>query len=110
VLAITMGSLLVWYLDAPTWLPGQDGGKWVPITSAGVGRPEAVKDVVVGEYGNRLIVLDLLRAIETDTQPKDGVRDGRWAIEMILAVYESHRLNGPVSLPLKNRRHPLTLL
>jgi hypothetical protein len=29
---------------------------------------------------------------------------------MILAVYESHRLKGPVALPLKNRVHPLTLL
>lgn len=33
--------------------------------------------------------------------------DGRAALEMILAVYESHRLNAPVELPLKNRRHPL---
>jgi hypothetical protein len=26
---------------------------------------------------------------------------------MILAVYESHRVRGPVDLPLKNRGHPL---
>ena len=32
------------------------------------------------------------------------------AIEMILATYESHRLGGPVEMPLKNRKHPLTLL
>jgi len=36
--------------------------------------------------------------------------DGRAALEMILAVYESHRRNAPVGLPLKERRHPLTLL
>jgi hypothetical protein len=29
---------------------------------------------------------------------------------MILAVYESHRLKGPVPLPLKNRQHPLSML
>jgi hypothetical protein len=29
---------------------------------------------------------------------------------MILAVYESHRLKGPAELPLKNRKHPLTML
>jgi hypothetical protein len=29
---------------------------------------------------------------------------------MIMAVYESHRLNAPAPLPLKNREHPLTLL
>jgi hypothetical protein len=36
--------------------------------------------------------------------------DGRAALEMILAVYESHRQRGPVELPLKNRRHPLSML
>jgi hypothetical protein len=36
--------------------------------------------------------------------------DGRAALEMILAVYEAHRLNAPVSLPLKNREHPLTAM
>jgi hypothetical protein len=29
---------------------------------------------------------------------------------MILAVYESHRKNAPVALPLENRKHPLTML
>lgn len=29
---------------------------------------------------------------------------------MILAVCESHRLNASVELPLKNRRHPLSML
>ena len=36
--------------------------------------------------------------------------DRRAALEMILAVYESHRLRAPVDFPLKNRRHPLTML
>ena len=30
--------------------------------------------------------------------------------DMVLAVYESHRLNAPVALPLGNRRHPLSML
>jgi hypothetical protein len=29
---------------------------------------------------------------------------------MILAVYESYRQKQPVALPLKERRHPLSLL
>jgi hypothetical protein len=29
---------------------------------------------------------------------------------MILAIYESHRQNAPVPLPLANRKHPLRLL
>jgi hypothetical protein len=36
--------------------------------------------------------------------------DGRAALEMIMAVYESHRLKGPVTFPLKKREHPLSLL
>ncbi|MHC4146505.1 MAG: hypothetical protein ACYSUD_17205 [Planctomycetota bacterium] len=60
--------------------------------------------------GNRLIALDLIRAIETNTQPKGSAYDGRAALEMILVVYESHRLGAPARLPLKNRRHPLSML
>jgi hypothetical protein len=35
--------------------------------------------------------------------------DGRAALEMILATYESQRLRRAVELPLPNRRHPLTM-
>ena len=36
--------------------------------------------------------------------------EGRTTIEMIAAVFESHRQNARVELPLKNRKNPLTLL
>jgi hypothetical protein len=36
-----------------------------------------------------------------------SIYDGRAAFEMILAVYESHKVERPVEMPLKNRRHPL---
>jgi hypothetical protein len=52
----------------------------------------------------------LLAAIGQDRQPLGSVYDGRAALEMVLAAYESHRAGGPVDLPLKNRLHPLTLL
>lgn len=39
--------------------------------------------------------------------PGSGV-EGRWAFEMIMAIYQSHREGGRrVELPLKDRRHPL---
>ena len=57
--------------------------------------------------GNRLIVADLMDAIEKDRPPLGSIYDGRAALEMILAVYESHKLERPVELPMKNRRHPL---
>ena len=51
-----------------------------------------------------------MEAIEKDRQPLGSIYDGRAALEMILAVYESHRLKRPVEIPLKNRQHPLTML
>ncbi|MBI4664164.1 MAG: Gfo/Idh/MocA family oxidoreductase [Verrucomicrobia bacterium] len=52
-------------------------------------------------------IKNLIHAIEHDTQPLCSARDGRWAIEMVAAVYESHKQRRPVELPLKNRQNPL---
>ena len=60
--------------------------------------------------GNLAAVKDLLSAIEDDRQPISSVYDARAATEMIASVFESHRVGGPVSFPLKNRRNPLTML
>lgn len=96
-------------LEDPTWAPGRSRKAWVEITSAGPGKPEPLKDGGL-HMGNVLIVKDLIECVEQDRQPRGSIYDGRGALEMILATYESHRLNGPVELPLKNRRHPLTML
>jgi predicted dehydrogenase len=110
ILTMTMGALPeVWFVEDPSWQPGQSKAQWKRISSGGVGKPEGLSESN-HSFGNRLIALDLIRAIETDTQPKGSAYDGRAALEMILGVYESHRLKGPVGLPLKNRRHPLSLL
>jgi len=108
ILTMTTGAAPeIWFVEDPSWQPGRSKARWKQITSAGVDRPETLSDPR-HLFGNRLIALDLIRAIETNTQPKGSIYDGRAALEMILAVYESHRLNAPVDLPLKNRRHPLT--
>ena len=99
-----------WFIDDATWQPGRSKARWQQITSAGLGRPEPIKDVESISRGNRLIALDLIRSIETDTQPKGNMYDGRGALEMIMAVYESQRTKGPVPLPLKSRDHPLSLM
>jgi len=99
-----------WFIDDPTWQPGRSKAQWQQISSAGLGKPEPIKDVEDIPRGNRLIALDLIRAIETDTQPQGNMYDGRAALEMIMAVYESHRLKAPATLPLKNRDHPLSLI
>ncbi len=110
MIQLTTGPLAATYLlEDPSWFPGRSKVAWQEITSAGIGKPEPLKDGGV-VMGNVWIVQDLMEAIEKDRQPLGSAYDGRAALEMILAVYESHRAGGPVELPLKNRQHPLTLL
>ena len=103
---VTGGLGSTWFLDDPSWMPGKSKAAWQEITSAGVGKPEPLKDGGLG-MGNKFIALDLIDAIENDRPPLGNIYDGRAALEMILAVYESHKLERPVDLPLKNRKHPL---
>jgi predicted dehydrogenase len=110
IVQMNTGSLPpVWFLDDPSWTPAKSKANWQEMSSAGVGKPEPLKAAGLGP-GNEWIVKDLIEAIEKDRQPQGSMYDGRAALEMILAVYESHRLKGPVELPLKNRQHPLTML
>jgi len=110
ILTMTTGAVPeVWFVEDPSWQPGRSKAQWKRISSAGIDRPESLNGPGL-DYGNHLIALDLIKAIETDTQPKGSIYDGRAALEMILATYESHRLNAPVELPLKNREHPLSML
>jgi predicted dehydrogenase len=110
VIQLTTGSLpAVYLLEDSSWFPGQSKAVWQPITSAGLGKPEPLSDGGLGQ-GNLWIVKDLIEAIEQDRQPLGSIYDGRAALEMILAVYESHRLKRAVDFPLVNRQHPLPLL
>ncbi len=110
VIQLPMGALpAAYFLPDPGWFPGRSRTAWQEITSAGLGKAEPLKDASL-RAGNGWIARDLIEAIERDRQPKGSVYDGRAALEMILAVYESHRLRAPADLPLKNRRHPLTMI
>ncbi|MCH8829642.1 MAG: gfo/Idh/MocA family oxidoreductase, partial [Planctomycetes bacterium] len=97
------------YLGDPGWSPGRSGAKWQNVSTAGIGKPELLAGK---KYTARhtLGILDLIEAIEKNRPPLDSAETARETTEMILAVFESHRLGRPVDLPLKNRRHPLTLL
>jgi predicted dehydrogenase len=98
-------------LADPAWSPGRSNAKWQNVTTAGVDKVELLKpEGGPLNPGNVAAVNDLLDAIEQNREPKCGVIDARASIEMILAVFESHRAGGPVKLPLENRKHPLELL
>ena len=110
VIAMGTGYLPpVYFLPDSHWLPGRTGKKWLPVTSAGVDKPEPLGDTQL-HGGNVLAVKDLLGAIEEDRLPISNMYEARTATEMIVAVFESHRQGGPVTFPLENRQNPLTML
>jgi predicted dehydrogenase len=92
-----------------SWSPGRSGAKWEPVSSAGIGKPELRTD---GNYegGHVAAITDLIEAIEKDRDTKCSARDAAAIVEMIAAVFESHRVSRPVELPLKSRANPLSLL
>lgn len=98
-----------WLLRDPAWSPGRSGRAWERVSSAGIGKPETLADRN-RLNGNVSCVRDLLAAIRDDRQPECDVYQGRWTIEMIHAVFESHRVGGRVALPLESREHPLARL
>jgi predicted dehydrogenase len=54
------------------------------------------------------MVEELVEAIEVGREHRSSGREGRWAMEMIMGVYASHRRGGArVPLPLDDRGHPL---
>lgn len=110
VIELVEGTLpSVKFLGDPAWSPGRSGAEWQNVSSAGIGQPEPLTG---DRYTARhtLAIEDLLEAIEQDRQPKCGVYAARGIVEMIAAVFESHRVGGPVILPLQNRQNPLTML
>jgi predicted dehydrogenase len=108
VIHLQTGSLPpVLFCEDPSWLPGRGNATWQEVTSNGLGKPETLKEIGGLTLGNVWIVKDLMDAIEKDRPPRGSGYDGRAALEMVLAVYESHRQDRAVDLPLKNRKHPL---
>lgn len=96
-------------LKDPTW--GASGSvRPQEITSAGIGKPETIASDSLAE-GNKAIVADLVRALESDEPPRATVADGRASIEMILACYASQIAGQPLPIPLADRAaHPLSRL
>jgi predicted dehydrogenase len=92
-----------------SWSPGRSGRAWETITSAGIGKPEPRTDGTY-EGGHVAAITDLIDAVEKDRPTRCGVRDAAAIVEMIAAVFESHRVGRPVDLPLRTRANPLTLL
>ena len=91
--------------------PNLKASPWLPITTAGIGKSEPIANLGKKLSSHETAGLDLIAAIQENRAPLCDAVQGRQTIEMICAVFESHRLNGQrVPLPLKTRVNPLTLL
>lgn len=91
--------------------PAKDARQWTPISTAGVGQPEPIANLGKQLMGHVIPGRDLIAAMRENREPLCSARDGALTVEMICAVFESHRQSGQrVALPLKERDHPLTKL
>lgn len=84
---------------------------WVPLTTAGPNEPEPRTDLrdYVGHHVGP--ARDLIASLDGDRQPLCSGREGATTVEMVCAVFESHRQGGAaVTLPLKERDNPLAKL
>lgn len=91
--------------------PVAEPRSWIPITTGGVGKPEPIPDLGRLLSSHELAGRDLIDSIEQNRPPLCDAVQGRQTIEMISAVFESHRHGGQrVSFPLKTRGNPLSLI
>jgi predicted dehydrogenase len=106
-------SPLAYLIDGNPFRPRVEtgGAPWVPISSAGPGRPEPREDLEKEVFEHRIPARDLLRAVREGNDPVCDGREAAMTVEMVSAVFESHRQEGrAVSLPLAERGAPLASL
>jgi predicted dehydrogenase len=86
-------------------------GPWqqIPLDECAGLTPPVTRSGVDGERlaCQRRLLRDFLGAIAEDREPLAGGHDALVALELSMAVWESHRRGQPVSLPLAARGHPL---
>ena len=89
------------------WVPGSDD-QWRPIVIEEWEREQRRRGVSSTTLSNKIIVNELIQAVEEDRDVvvSSSGKDGRAAIEMIMAVHESHRLGERVYFPMENRENP----
>lgn len=98
-------------LPGSPFQPTLESRAWVPISSAGVGKPEPIENLGKLMSAHVIAGRDLVAAIREGREPICNAREGAATVEMICAVFESHRLGGKrVPLPLQTRVNPFTLM
>ena len=89
------------------WIPGSKD-EWMPVVIEEWEREQRERGVSSTALSNKIIVNELIQAVDEDRDVvfSSSGKDGRAAIEMIMAVHESHRLGERVYFPLENRENP----
>ena len=101
---------LIHFMKDSPWEPAKAERKWIPITSAGIGKPEPC-DIRGTVHNHVAATRDLLASIENKRSPICGLAEAITTVEFVSSVFESHRLKGAsVGIPLKTRNNPLALL
>jgi hypothetical protein len=102
---------LAHFLPGNPFQPSSPARAWIPITTAGLGKPEPIANLGQKVSSHEVAGRDLIAAIQENRTPLCDAQQGRQTIEMISAVFESHRLGGNrVNIPLVTKVNPLTLL
>ena len=103
-------TMPVYFYPRPFALPDQ-AGDWEVLEPEPYPPPEgAVMPAGANAMhaANQVLAAGVLAAVEEDRQPLSSGHDARAALEMIMAVYESHIRGNRVTLPLAERSHPLS--
>ena len=89
------------------WVPGTKD-EWMPVVIEEWEREQRERGVSSTALSNKIIVNELIQAVEEDRDVvvSSSGKDGRAALEMIMAVHESHRLGERVYFPMENRENP----
>ena len=102
---------LAHFLPGNPFQPSSPARAWIPITTAGLGKPEPIANLGQKVSSHEVAGRDLIAAIQENRTTLCDAQQGRQTIEMISAVFESHRLGGNrVNIPLVTKVNPLTLL
>lgn len=82
------------YLESPYLLHPANDIRWQPLPPAQAPAPPS---------HHRHMGRDLVHAVQTGEPTLCSVHDGRWAVEMVEAVYQSHRTRSRIRFPLAER-------
>ncbi len=103
----TKGVISLQIDEEPLAILERNGVK-TPITTAGIGQAEPIKDIKLVNGGHHGAIRDLLAATTDKREPLCGPEAGRETVELTLAVFASFAAGGKkVALPLADRQHPL---